>query len=261
MIAAPLFTLALPVLLEALPYAILLCDVHGKIVFWNRHAETVFGYSGEEIVGHSVNALLPPGQPLLACLDFAEGADNEFPLPAETVCVTRSGIQILVSLTISPIQDTARQTLGSLIVACRSEERGHAHLHNDRLASLTNLVSEITSHVADDMLSSQSGLSGLAHVVEAARTMVQAQYAALGVARPDGAGLLAFITAGLSPEEEKAIGSRPTGKGILNLLLDCEKPLRMDRLSDHAESAGFPPKANLNNYRAKFSAILISKRP
>ena len=91
--------------------------------------------------------------------------------------------------------------------------------------------------------------------------MVQAQYAALGVARPDGAGLLAFITAGLSPEEEKAIGSRPTGKGILNLLLDCEKPLRMDRLSDHAESAGFPPKANLNNYRAKFSAILISKRP
>lgn len=107
MIAAPLFTLALPVLLEALPYAILLCDVHGKIVSWNRHAETVFGYSGEEIVGYSVNALLPPGQPLLACLDFAEGADNEFPLPAETVCVTRSGIQILVSLTISPIQDTA----------------------------------------------------------------------------------------------------------------------------------------------------------
>lgn len=106
---------------------------------------------------------------------------------------------------------------------------------------LSSLVTETASLVAADILTSQSGLEALARVVEAARSIARAQYAALGVARPDGDGLLAFITAGISPEDEKAIGPRPTGKGILGLLLNCQEPLRINRLSDHPDSVGFPP--------------------
>jgi signal transduction histidine kinase len=107
--------------------------------------------------------------------------------------------------------------------------------------NLSGLVTETTSRIAADMLTSQSGLEALNRVAEAARILARAQYAALGVARPNGDGLLAFITAGISPEDEKAIGPRPTGKGILGLLLHCQEPLRIDRLSDHPDSVGFPP--------------------
>lgn len=107
--------------------------------------------------------------------------------------------------------------------------------------NLSGLVTETASGVAADILTSQSGLEALKRVVEAARVIARAQYAALGITRPDGDGLLAFVTTGLSPEDEKAIGPRPTGKGILGLLLRCQEPLRMDRLSDHPDSVGFPP--------------------
>jgi Signal transduction histidine kinase len=50
-----------------------------------------------------------------------------------------------------------------------------------------------------------------------------------------------FVTVGLTLQEEAAIGPRPKGVGILGHLLHRSDPLRINRLQDHAESAGFPP--------------------
>ncbi|MCG2593642.1 response regulator [Ramlibacter sp. XY19] len=41
-------------------YAVLLLDGEGRIEFWNRAAETVFGYASEEVVGRSAAILFPP---------------------------------------------------------------------------------------------------------------------------------------------------------------------------------------------------------
>jgi signal transduction histidine kinase len=77
--------------------------------------------------------------------------------------------------------------------------------------------------------------------VDTARLLTGARYAALGVARPNGQGLREFITVGLDSASEAAIGARPRGVGILGLLLTLEKPLRIDKLSAHPASVGFPP--------------------
>src|SRR5262249_46862496 len=103
------------------------------------------------------------------------------------------------------------------------------------------LVLETAGRVALDILASQTGVEALRHIAEAARTLAGAQYAALGVARPDGAGLLEFVTVGMSDEDEAAVGPRPTGKGVLGLLLQRNDPLRIDSLGDHPNSVGFPP--------------------
>ena len=50
-----------------------------------------------------------------------------------------------------------------------------------------------------------------------------------------------FITVGLESEEERAIGDRPVGRGVLGLLISDPKPLRLARLGSHQESYGFPP--------------------
>lgn len=81
----------------------------------------------------------------------------------------------------------------------------------------------------------------LRHVVEEACSMTGAQFGALGVLNDEGTALAGFITVGLEPDDEEGIGPRPTGKGVLGLLISDPAPLRLARLSDHPESFGFPP--------------------
>jgi signal transduction histidine kinase len=80
----------------------------------------------------------------------------------------------------------------------------------------------------------------LRHVIDEARSMTGARYAALGVLNEDRTNLIEFITAGVTPEEEEAIGPRPTGQGVLGLLISDPKPLRLAALEAHADSVGFP---------------------
>ena len=81
----------------------------------------------------------------------------------------------------------------------------------------------------------------LTHVVEEARSLVGARYAALGVLNEAHTGLERFITTGLSDEEEAHIGPRPAGRGVLGQLITDPVPLRLARLDDHAGRYGFPP--------------------
>jgi len=103
------------------------------------------------------------------------------------------------------------------------------------------VVLEAANHVALDILTSQTGAEALRHIADAARRLTQARYAALGVARLDGNGLMEFVTVGLTAEEEAQIGSRPQGQGLLGLLLQRTEPLRVDTLAAHSASSGFPP--------------------
>ena len=67
-----------------------------------------------------------------------------------------------------------------------------------------------------------------------------ARYGALGVLNEARTGLEQFLTVGLSDDEEAAIGPRPTGRGVLGLLITDPKPLRLEDLGIHPESYGFP---------------------
>ena len=77
-------------------------------------------------------------------------------------------------------------------------------------------------------------------VVEAAARVTGARYCALGVLGPDRR-ITRFITTGLTEEERERLGSLPTGRGILGVLIDEARPLRLLNLSDDPRSVGFPP--------------------
>ena len=50
-----------------------------------------------------------------------------------------------------------------------------------------------------------------------------------------------FITSGVDEETHGRIGALPRGRGILGLLIEDPRPLRLERLGDHPDSCGFPP--------------------
>ncbi len=81
----------------------------------------------------------------------------------------------------------------------------------------------------------------LRHFIEEACSMTGARYGALGVLDDDHTALAEFVTVGLDPEEERRIGARPTGRGVLGLLIRDPRPLRLSNLGTHDESVGFPP--------------------
>jgi len=80
----------------------------------------------------------------------------------------------------------------------------------------------------------------LRRIVESARSLVAANYGALGVIGEDQR-LSEFITAGIDRERYDAIGHLPEGHGILGLLIVDPRPLRLRDLGKHEQSYGFPP--------------------
>ena len=80
----------------------------------------------------------------------------------------------------------------------------------------------------------------LRRIIEAAVELVHAQYGALGVIAPEGIGLEQFIHVGLDESTVESIGHLPEGKGLLGLLIEQPHAIRLEDLSRHERSVGFP---------------------
>jgi signal transduction histidine kinase len=80
----------------------------------------------------------------------------------------------------------------------------------------------------------------LQKVVDLSRELVTSRFGALGVINEDGKGFEQFITSGISPEERRAIGAGPIGKGIFGVLIDEGKPIILNDVKSHESHSGFP---------------------
>jgi len=80
----------------------------------------------------------------------------------------------------------------------------------------------------------------LQRIADLAREVVGARYGAVGVVGEDGL-LLRFVYSGIDQETADEIGDLPHGRGLLGVLLEGGRPMRMRQISDHPDSYGFPP--------------------
>lgn len=81
----------------------------------------------------------------------------------------------------------------------------------------------------------------LDQVLETAREITGARYAALGILDRDRRELERFTTRGIDDATHRSIGDLPRGRGILGVLIDSPQPLRVPNVGKHPESYGFPP--------------------
>jgi len=117
------------------------------------------------------------------------------------------------------------------------------------LAEVQDRVDEIVQGrdrldgLVEAMLVVTSGLDleqTLQTIVETATKLVDARYGALGIRGP-GHEIVDFVLEGMGEADLAVIGKAPQGIGVLGLLLDDPKPIRLDEISNHPESVGFPP--------------------
>ena len=117
------------------------------------------------------------------------------------------------------------------------------------------LVAELVEH-ASDILAVQARLRALLRanrtivaelslatvlrrIVEAAREVSGAKYAALGVIGTDGM-LEEFVHIGMDAATVEAIGQLPRGRGLLGALIEHPEPIRVPEISEDPRSSGFP---------------------
>lgn len=80
----------------------------------------------------------------------------------------------------------------------------------------------------------------LSHLLESARDLAGARYAAIGVLDEQKRALERFVYVGIDEGTRRRIGPLPRGHGILGELIRDRRPLRLARISDHPRSYGFP---------------------
>jgi signal transduction histidine kinase len=80
----------------------------------------------------------------------------------------------------------------------------------------------------------------LDRVLDAAREITGARYAALGILNERHSGLEQFLTSGIDESTRRAIGDLPRGRGVLGTLIEYPQPLRLADVGQHPSSYGFP---------------------
>src|SRR4051794_22227596 len=80
----------------------------------------------------------------------------------------------------------------------------------------------------------------LDRVLESARELTGARYAALGILDEDRRELAQFLTRGIDDRTRRAIGDLPRGRGVLGLLIEDPRPVRIADVSNPPRSSGSP---------------------
>lgn len=77
--------------------------------------------------------------------------------------------------------------------------------------------------------------------LQAACSLTNARYGAVGLFDREGTQFTKFITMGMDEAVKAAIGRPPEGRGVLRTVAQSEQPLRLKDLTSHQDSVGFPP--------------------
>src|SRR5690242_1067606 len=133
---------------------------------------------------------------------------------------------------VTPLRDTLSQLRLRELLAEVQERVGQIVEGRDRLDGLVEAMLAVTSGLElDDTLRT---------IVHTAIELVDARYGALGVRGRDHE-LVEFVYEGIDDAMREQIGHLPEGRGVLGVLLDDPKPIRLENISHHAASVGFPP--------------------
>lgn len=150
-------------LLDAVDQAIITTDLEGRVTYWNRFAETLFGWSSAEVIGQDITEVMPSPeleQQGTTILEHVERGANW----SGTIHVRRRDGTILPTLVASaPLYDTHGTLIGAVGVSIdittrvRAEERSNflaaasAALVSslDYTSTATRLARLAVAHIAD----------------------------------------------------------------------------------------------------------------
>lgn len=131
---------------ESVPNAIVLVDSHGRIIFANSQAEEYFGYRREELLGQSVEVLVPPQSRAKHIAERAAflGSPQSRPMGAgrDLFGLRKDGTEFPIEIGLNPIQ-TQTETLVLAAIVDITERKGAERALESSHQSLQTAVDEL----------------------------------------------------------------------------------------------------------------------
>ena len=144
----------------------------------------------------------------------------------------RGPVEPSVDSTARPLRDTLSQLRLRELLSEVQDRVEQIVEGRDRLDGLLDAMLVVTSGLELDQT--------LRTIVHTAIELVDARYGALGV-RGHEHELVEFVYEGIDESTRARIGHLPEGRGVLGVLIDDPKPIRLEQISHHPASVGFPP--------------------
>jgi PAS domain S-box-containing protein len=215
----------------------------GTITSWNHGAETLYGYSADEILGRSVALVVPPERSHEVFRHQARLNRGEHIDSFQTERMRKDGSRVSVLLSISPLRDSQNHVVGSSGIARDITAQKHAEealLRSEKLATAGRLSAAI-AHEINNPLEAVLNLLYLAR-----RDPLRAEHY-LNVAEKEVQRVAAIAqqTLGLVRESAAPVRLRVTEivEDVLQLYtrkLDAKRVHIAKRYCDDVEIQGFP---------------------
>ncbi len=151
-------------IVQASEDAVVSKTLDGVITSWNPAAERMFGYPAAEAVGSRIDIIIPPERmaeerDIIARLRRGEGIDH-----FDTVRRTKSGRLVDVSITVSPVRDSAGTVIGASKIARDIADRRRAELE---LVEASQRKDEFIAILAHELRNPLAPIRNAAHFLHA----------------------------------------------------------------------------------------------
>jgi PAS domain S-box-containing protein len=221
----------LAAIVESSSDAILGKSLDGVIYSWNSGAERLFGYRAAEIIGRSIELIVPPEKweeerALLERLRRGEPVEHY-----ETVRLGQDGRRIDVSLTISPVRNGAGQIIAASsvardITAQRRVERA-LRRQNDQL--------KVLSETAGYLLTVENPDAMLRGLFEHIREQLEIDAYFYFVVEDSGEALVLASCAGIGQDAVGGIQRIPIGQSVCGDVALNRRPVVASHIQDSAD--------------------------
>ena len=176
--AAEETTARLAAIVESSDDAIIGTALDGAVTSWNAGAERLYGYTAAEVVGRRYMVLIPPGKEAEAEAALSRVRRGEAVPAFETVRLNKSGREIEVMVSVSPIRDRSGRVVGASKIA-RDITRTKLLEEQFRQAQKMEAVGRLAGGVAHDFNNMLTVINGYGEIV----------HEALPIGHPSGASI------------------------------------------------------------------------
>ncbi len=207
--------------LEAAPDATIIIDETGAVRFSNRQTSVMFGYADDEIIGLSIERLLPErfrGRHVTHRQHFFETVRVR-PMGAglDLFALRKDGTEFPVEISLSPLEDDDRVLVAASIRDVTDRKRIEAELRH-------------LQSIADTALSSESTETLIRALLTRLRAALHSDTATILLADASGRNLMPFASDGMEAEVGGEV-QVPLGQGVAGRIALSEGPVILEDLS------------------------------
>ena len=203
--------------------AIISKNLDGVITSWNASAVRVFGYTPEEAIGQHISLIIPEDSMDEEYTIIGKVRKGERVEHFETIRRTKSGAPVAISLTVSPILDSAGRIIGASKVARDITKQKQTE---KELMELNLRKDEFMANMSHELRTPMNAVIGLSSILGMSKTLTPKEQQYVSTLKQSAESLMVLID-NLLDFSKLEMGSLELEEAEFNLPELIEKTINM----------------------------------